>query len=134
MIIILTETRKIKVEVEHGEMWSWMIKVPLDKFPGYFDDRDLDWYESERLGVSVYRMTDEAADALRKRIHRDIEAAEEERIARNRLACPWVSKAEKAKMRAKIEAYDKANPDACIFMRGEFDDYWLTWDAQPLTA
>lgn len=131
MIIILTETRKIKVEVEYGEPWSWMTTVPLDD---YFGGCDLDWYESERLGVDVYHMTDEAANALRKRIHRDIEAAEEERIARNRLACPWVSKAEKAKMKAKIEAYNKVNPYGYIYMYRQLDDYWLTWDAQPLIA
>lgn len=130
MNIILTETRKIRVEVEYVEMWSWMNKVPLDECPGYFDVRDIDLHESERLGVSVYRMTDEAADALRKRIRRDIEAAEEEWIARNRLMCPWVSKAEKAKLKASINV--RLNP--YIFRKSEFDDYLLTWDAQPLTA
>ena len=125
-MIILTETRKITVDVNHRGQDGWMTDMACEDYMG-LSQYEYDEDKSDELGDKVYRMTDAEANELYEYVRSEIECAEEAQAECAREAAETDDAEEKDLIWSNIAANTKT--EAFPELK-EGEEYWWSWDEE----
>lgn len=125
-MIILTETRKITVDINHRGHDGWMTDMVNEDYM-CLSQYEYDEDKSDELGDKVYRMTDAEADELHDYVRSEIECAEEAQAECAREAAETDDDEEKDLIWSNIAA--NTNTEAFPELK-EGEEYWWSWDEE----
>lgn len=125
-MIILTETRKITVDINHRGHDGWMTDMVSEDYM-CLSNYKYDEHKSDELGDEVYRMTDAEANELYEYVRSEIECAEEAQAECAREAAETDDYEEKDLIWSHIceNTHTEAFPEL-----KEGEEYWWSWDEE----